>query len=87
MIARLQRFLGWLASPVRAGSRLLRATLRQNADECLTLSGVVMITIGLWPLVGQVALIVPGIVALWLGLPSRTRFVARQEIPPTKRSR
>lgn len=60
----------------------VRRALVDQRDEMLVLLGVWCVTYGLWPLVGRPALIVPGAVMLWLGLPMRRRFVEPTERAP-----
>lgn len=36
--------------------------------EVLILLGVVLVSVGLWPHLGRAALVVPGLVSLWLAL-------------------
>lgn len=57
-------------------SRLV-ALLRENATEAALLVGVSMVTAALWPAVGRLALLVPGAVLVWLGLPVRQWFIER----------
>jgi hypothetical protein len=50
---------------------------RENATEIALLVGVAMVTAALWPTCGRMALIVPGAVLVWLGLPVRQWFIER----------
>jgi len=50
-------------------------------EEVTVGAGVGMITVALWPAIGQLALLPAGLILIWLGLPSRTRFIA----PPDAR--
>lgn len=63
-------------------------------EEAVLLVALVLVTVGLWPLAarwagsGWTALLVPGLVLLWLALPSRAPFVIRDSAPtkPTGRN-
>ena len=62
--------------------RLLVAIVKGIGREELTVgAGVALITMALWPAIGQLALLPAGLILIWLGLPSRTRFIA----PPDER--
>lgn len=50
-------------------------------DEFLLSLGLVLITVAIWPLVGVLALVVPGVAITWIALPSRVPFVARPSDP------
>jgi hypothetical protein len=52
-------------------------------DEILLAAGLTLVTVALWPVMGRVALIVPGVVLLWIAIPEREQFVRR---PPTESS-
>lgn len=52
-------------------------------DEVLVSAGLVCLTAGLWPLAGQVALVAPALVLLWMGLPQRARFISGPDRRPT----
>lgn len=51
--------------------------LRENATEAALLVGVAMVTAALWPAVGRLAMLAPGAVLVWLGLPVRQWFIER----------
>lgn len=51
-------------------------------EEVALAMGLALVTVGLWPVAGQVALTVPGLVLIWLALPQRTTFVQRTPTPP-----
>ena len=68
--------------------RLSVVTQAVGWDEALLLLGLILLTAGLWPVLHRGALSAPGVVLLWIALPSRTRFVERVEpTPAQKRSR
>ena len=46
-----------------------------------------LVTTGLWALIGRVALVVPGVVLLWIVLPSRPPFVLRRPTEESHRRR
>ena len=48
-----------------------------GTDEVVFIAALLLIAVGLWLVVGQASLIVPGCVLLWVGLPSRLPFVMR----------
>jgi len=65
--------------------RMLVAVARGIGREDLTVgAGVTLITMALWPAIGQLALLPAGLILIWLGLPSRTRFIAP---PDTRRDK
>lgn len=49
----------------------------RQVDEILVAVGLALVTVGLWPVAGRSALVVPGLVLLWIALPQRVAFVAR----------
>lgn len=51
-----------------------------GVDELLLVVALALVTVALWPRFERLALLVPGLVILWVVLPSRSPFVAR---PPT----
>lgn len=51
-------------------------------DELLLLTGLVLLTAGLWPVLDRVALTVPGAVLVWMTVPTRARFVAPPDPGP-----
>lgn len=55
-----------------------------GVDELLLSIALALIVVGLWPLVGQRALLVPGLVLLWIVLPSRQPFLHRSPAPSPK---
>jgi hypothetical protein len=66
----------------------LRASVHAlvGVDELLLLVALGLITTGLWVVVGIAALIAPGLVLLWIALPSRTGFLVRaSELEAPKR--
>jgi hypothetical protein len=58
---------------------------KANAEELGVLVMLALISAGLWPYVGQGALVVPGLVGLWLLLPSRLPFLVRPPGTPDPR--
>ena len=46
-------------------------------DEALFVAALVLLTTGLWSVIGSAALVAPGAVILWVALPSRSPFVVR----------
>lgn len=44
-------------------------------EEVTVATGVTMITVALWPAIGQLALLPAGVILVWVGLPSRVRFI------------
>jgi len=53
-------------------------------DELLLALALVLVTSGLWSVLGSAALTVPGGVLLWIVMPSRAAFIAR---PPESAQR
>ena len=51
-----------------------------GADEIVLVVALVLITAGLWLLVGQGALLASAAVFLWIGLPSRLPFIVRSGV-------
>lgn len=49
-----------------------------GVDEFFLTMGLVLLTVGLWTLIGWTALVAPGIVLLWIYVPARVPFVAGQ---------
>ena len=56
-----------------------------GADEAMLLAGVLLATVALWSVWGPLALLVPGVVAVWIALPSRAVFVVRPTALQTRR--
>lgn len=54
-------------------------------DELLVAVGLALIAAALWPVVGRLALLAPGLVLVWIALPQRASFVRRIEDVPAKR--
>lgn len=50
-------------------------------DELLLAAGLVLITVALWPVVNVSALLAPGVVMVWIALPTRAPFVPRATPP------
>lgn len=48
-------------------------------EEIWIAIGLVLIVVGLWSRVGALSLVAPGLVVLWIALPSRAPFVTRPE--------
>jgi hypothetical protein len=59
-------------------------TAAMGPDELLLTLALALVTVGLWPLVGLAALVAPGIVLLWIALPTRSSFVQRTPEPTLK---
>lgn len=65
---------------------MVRAALRWipreiGSDEILIGAGLGLIAAGLWDVWRPGALIVPGAVLVWIGLPQRAPFVSRPVLP------
>lgn len=58
-----------------------------GADELALIGALALLVAGLWPVLGQRALVVPGLVWLWIALPSRHPFVSRPPAASDKPSR
>ena len=56
-------------------------------EEVLLLLALVLLTVGVWPVLGVPTLAIPGAVLLWLVLPQRTAFIARPSPDATQRKR
>ena len=48
-----------------------------GADEVVFIAALLLITAGVWLFVGQASLIAPGVVLLYVALPSRQPFIVR----------
>ena len=64
--------------------RRFRKALGGQLDELALAVGLGLVTVGLWPSIGLLALVVPGAVIVWIVLPARGPFMAR---PPAPRAR
>ena len=59
--------------------------------EVLLIGSLTLVTVALWPIAeqvlhdGRVSLLVPGLVGMWITMPTRTPFVHRPLAPPEKR--
>lgn len=62
----------------RLGSAVA-AVVVSNLDELVTVIGLVLVTVALWPSLERAALVVPGAVLVWIGMPVRKAFVHRTE--------
>ena len=58
-----------------------------GVDECLLIMALALVTSGLWVAIGRGALVVPGVVLLWIVLPSRPPFVLRRPTEESHRRR
>jgi hypothetical protein len=67
------------------GVRLIVAAVGSVLEELAVAAGAALITVALWPHAGITALAVPGLVLLWIALPTRTAFVSRPVEPPSRR--
>lgn len=54
--------------------------LASLVDEIMLTVALALIVIALWPWIDRGALVIPGVVLLWLVLPARAPFLSR---PPT----
>lgn len=54
-------------------------------DEVLLFLGLILATAGIWSRCGVVALTVPGLVLVWIALPTRRGFVERPPVLPARR--
>jgi hypothetical protein len=52
-----------------------------DVDDLALVGALTLLTVGLWTLVGRSALIVPGVVGVWVTLPSRQPFIVRPSAP------
>ena len=66
--------------PVRKAWQVVTRVV--GPDEALCLVGLGLVTCGAWPVLGQAALVLPGVVVVWLTIPSRRPFVSH---PPERR--
>ena len=84
-----RKILAVLALGPKAAWRVVLAVWRTivsvvrsiGREEATVAAGVAMITVALWPAVGQLALLPAGAILVWVGLPSRARFI----VPPESR--
>lgn len=53
--------------------------------EAVLALALVLLTVAAWPRLGRQALAIPGLVLLWIALPSRVAFIARPPAPPAKK--
>lgn len=58
-----------------------------GVDELLLAVALTLVTVGSWPLLGRGALVVPGIVLLWIVLPTRGTFIVRPTATEKKSDR
>lgn len=58
-----------------------------SLEEILIGIGALLIVAGLWSHLGALALVVPGSVLLWIGLPSRAPFIAKPGSSETSTTR
>ena len=86
-LTRLMRTVWRVAAlAVTATSHAVRAAF--GIDEILLVAGLVLITVAAWPAIGQYALACPGLVLVWIALPSRSPFISRPPAePPDRRDR
>ena len=56
-----------------------------GADELVLSAGLLIATVALWSVCGPLALLVPGVVFLWIALPSRVVFLVRSPVPEKRR--
>lgn len=60
-------------------SRPTREQVAANAEELVTLAGLILLACGLWQVWWPLALMACGVVLLWFGLPSRRPFIVKPE--------
>jgi hypothetical protein len=73
MKAALTRVIGWLVA------------LEIGLDEVVLVIALTLITVALWPTFGRAALLLPGLVLLWLALPARRAFIDKSDEKPAAR--
>jgi len=66
-------------------ARVAAGFVSAQRQELLVALAIGLLTYGLWPVIGRPALIVPGLVILWVALPTRRRFVEPMPAPPPAR--
>lgn len=81
---RIRQMLGRSLRAAGAFLLVVRAWLRDQAQEIVLVIGLVLVAVALWPKVGQLALLVPGVVLIWYALPARPPFM--EHIPPSTRA-
>ena len=54
-------------------------------DELLLAGGLALVSVGLWETWRPGAYLVPGLVMLWIGLPSRAAFVERPSVAAVRK--
>lgn len=57
-----------------------------GVEECVLTLGLILLSAGLWPVFGRAALVAPGLVLIWLAIPSRRAFIHRP-VTPERRKR
>lgn len=70
-----------LVRRVRPEPQATGITAYVGADELLLALALLLVTIGLWSRVGAAALVAPGLVLLWIALPSRRSFLVAPSAP------
>ena len=75
--------------PLKERSRRVAAAVVAviGVDELLIVVALTLVTVALWPRFGRQALLVPGLVVLWVALPSRAPFIARPTLSAKSKRR
>lgn len=73
--------------PPTSRRRFARVRALVGLDELLLLVGVGLMLTGLWPTIGVGALVVPGVVLVWIALPSRSPLLERPPDSPSVTTR
>lgn len=82
MISRLRR--AWNRSAGATVRAIALASAAVDKEDVLMLAGLALLAAGLWLVSHAAALIVPGLILLWIFLPSRPPFVDRP-VPSNRR--
>lgn len=75
---------------LRAAWQQVRAAAAFTAslfDELLLTAALALIVGGLWPSIGRLSLVIPGVVLLWIVLPARSPLVVKAPIVPAPKRR
>lgn len=67
---------------MRKGLTAIASALSTAIEELLIAAALTLLVVGLWPRFGREALLVPGVILLWLVLPARLPFIDRP-VPPS----
>lgn len=82
---RVRKVVGDAWNAVARGLWAVVTTVVSDRDEVVALLGLVLVTVALWPTFARGALLIPGLVCLWVALPQRAAFLKSQPVPPTVR--